>query len=198
MATIDVGAVVALLGRELTDDEEVRAVTLLELAEGVVEDALPGFSVATGTATDETLDSWWLDRYPVSAVSELAVNGSVIDADRYTVSDEGEIRWLFMPAVDTFEWNLTWPATLTVTASYTFGFDPPPYSIVHEIAASVAATIRRQAANPNGVLNETLGAYSVGYGAAQQEALAAGLIVNIDGLKRWKRTRQTSVALIGR
>lgn len=196
MSTIDVENVVALLGRDLTDAEMNRVGTLLDLAEGVVEDQLPGYSVATGEAEDAVLDSWWLPRYPVTAVDELSINGSAVESTRFTFTEDGELQWLYTPLVDVFEVNLTWPAFINVTASYSFGLDPPNGSVVHEIATAVATTLRRQATNPDGIMSESLGAYSVSYGTAEQAALAAGLFVNVANLQRVKR-QVTSVALVG-
>lgn len=197
MATIDIGAVVALLGRELTDDEEVRAVALLDIAEGVIEDALPGFSVATGTEEVDFIaydpEKIWLPRYPVTTVNSLTVESTVLTADDYRVSEHGRVEWRW-------PYRGCWQSRLLVEVDYDFGTDPPPYSVVSTAASAVAATIRRQSANTDGLLtkSETVDGYSYqdSYGASQQEALAAGLVVDMTSLKRWQRNRQVSVHLI--
>ena len=192
----------AILGRDLTAAEETRVARLTEMAEAQVESMLPGFSIATGTATDEDVpyndpDLLWTARYPVTAVSAVKINGSTVDSDGYRWSTFGKLE-LTLGRQDDFEINVASLAAFpTVTVTYTYGQSPVAADIAAAVAAGVAAVLRRQAANPDGVQSESLGAYQVSYGDAASKAAMSGVVPpESELLRRWKRNRQVSVPLL--
>lgn len=199
--TIDTDDIEALLGRNLTTAENVCVDRLIELAEGAVEDVLPGFSIATGTETVDVAgddpDTLWTPRYPLSDLTELTVDSVTVDPVYYRTTVKGRIDLGSWPAPWTGnapEQPPWWGSTISVT--YDFGLDPPPPAIVNAVASMVANLLRSQASNSNGAMSYSIGSYAESHGAAAQAALAAGMVVpDSVGLRRWSRTRQVSVPL---
>lgn len=199
--TIQPSDIEILLGRDLTDDENDRVERLIELAEGAVEDALPGFSIATGIETVEITsddpDTLWTPRYPVTALAELAVDDITVDATFYRVTRKGRITLI----PDGTPWIANGPDFAPwfggrLTVSYDYGLDPPPPAIVNAVASLVAQQLRAQSANPAGAMSYSIGSYSEAHGVAGQAALAAGMVViPTVGLRRWSRTGHVSVPL---
>lgn len=191
----------AILGRDLTVDEETRVDRLTAMAEAQVESLLPGFSIAAATATDEVIpwndpDVMWTRRYPVTAVDSLEVDGNVVEASGYRWNELGEIQLLGGGRLNSWEVNLaSFPANPVITVTYDYGVDPVAADIAAAVAAVVAALLRGQAAGSAGIASESLGAYSVTYDTAA--AGSGGLAPPAaDLLRRWKRTRQLSVPFV--
>lgn len=191
----------AILGRDLTSAEETRVDRLIEMAESQVESLIPGFAIATGTATAERIayddpDVMWTKRYPVAAVTSLSVDGSDLDVSDYQWSEFGEIRLLGGGRLNSWEMNLrSFPSSAVVTTTYDYGAFPLSADVAAAVAAVVAALLRAQAAGSIGVQSESLGAYSVSYDTAV--AGSGGLAPPAaELLRRWKRTRQLSVPFV--
>lgn len=193
--------VAVLLGRDLTTAETTRAGRLIEIAESALEEALPGFSMATGSEAVEIPwhdpDVFWTPKYPVTAVTGLTIAGAQIDPGSYRWNEKGRIELLAgsPPWVINGPWIAAgWP---TVTIDYDFGLDPAPAVLAGIVAQMVATVVRRQAINPGNVASETIGNYSVSYGTAQQAAAAAGMSISPGDLPaRWKRNAALSVPLV--
>lgn len=201
MTTISVKDVAALLGRDLTTAEEVRCARLIGYAEGGVEDALPGFSVATGTEEVEVVvhGELWTPRFPVTAVNELSVDGTVIPATAFRFTEKGKFQRVYSSAWPVNSSSAGWFCDgALVTIDYDFGLDPPPYTVVNVVAAAVAAVLQRQAVNADGVLSrsETIDGYTYNDQYDRDQARVAVLTVDPSALRRWSRTRQVSVPLV--
>ncbi len=196
--TVSTDDVAALLGRDLTADEDDRAGRLIEIAESAVEAALPGFSFATGR---ETVDVGWHDpnvfwtpRYPVSAINRVTVNNGPVDATWVRFDEKGKVE-LHDPG-DPYINRRVPAGWATVTVDYDFGFDPPPPVLAGIVASMVATTQRRNEINPGNVYSETVGQYSVAYyGRAEPLSVVAGGMVLPVLPRRWKRNAMMSVPL---
>jgi hypothetical protein len=195
--TVSTDDVATLLGRDLTEAEDARATRLIEIAESAVEAMLPGFSFAAGS---ETVDIGWHDpnvmwtpRYPVAAINSITIAGGPVDLTGVRFDPKGKIELL--PAGDPVINRAAPAGWATVTVDYDFGLDPPPPVLAGIVATMVATVLRRQGTNPNNVLSETIGSYQVSYGAAAQDAQAAGMLVP-DLPARWKRNVVVSVPLM--
>lgn len=190
---VDSSDVEILLGRDLTTPEANRVDRLIELATGLVQGAIPGFTLDEDT---ETVDVWppepyswspasfWTPKYPVSAVE---ITG--LSAVRFT--EKGHVTYGWPASVNSPDWDL--PLAVPLALTYTFGFAAIPDDVVSVIAAMVAVAINRQA-NGGGVYAETLGAYSVTYGDWTVQQAAQGLTVPPGALDRWRR-KEVSVPL---
>lgn len=199
--TVEQFDVEAILGRDLTTAETERVDRLIEMAEAQVESLIPGFAIATGTASDEVVayndpDVMWTRRYPVSAVTSFAVDGNAVDAADYRWNEMGEIQLLGGGRLNSWEVNLrAFPVNPTVTITYDYGIWPLGADVAAAVAAVVAALLRGQAAGSIGIQSESLGAYSVSYDTAA--AASGGLAPPASELlRRWKRTRQLSVPFV--
>lgn len=196
MATVSTDDVAALLGRDLTTAEDDRVGRLVEIAEGLVEAELPGYSFATGT---ETVDvNWhdpdviWTPRYPVTALNRFSVGGGVVDPTWLRWDDKGKIELLGgRPA---WSVNRSWLASSwpTVTVDYDFGIDPPAAVLAGVVAQMVATLLRRQESNPGNVHRESVGDYAVQFDPIEVEATARGMVVP-PLHKRFSRTITVSV-----
>jgi hypothetical protein len=208
---IDSEDVEVILGRELTTDEDARVDRLLTMAEGALEDALPGFSLATGS---ETVDIWrrgdtaigpdgtiWTPRYPVTAITSIKVLDLTVPFPfGYRFDLFGQIifapweNWL--PVI-----NAPWLAQgfTPYVVNYNFGLSTVPADIASAIAAPVAAMLRQQKANPDDLTSESIGSYNVRYRSkGDLDPGSVGVLVAAavrDQLRRWRRTRQVSVPL---
>lgn len=189
---VSIDYIEAALGRTLTDDEEARALVLIEMAEGLIEDALPGFSFA---ADEETVTihlgdptTAWTPRYPVTALA-LTRGGTTVPTSEYQWTDLGKITGV---CSDDWVINASSYGGGALTVTYSYGLDPPPASLAALVASAVATILRRGATNPTGILSERLGPYEVSYGSAEQAAIAAGMSFTPRDLpRRWRRDART-------
>ena len=199
---IDSLTIEALLGRALTTDEATRAAELVDLAAGVVEGAIPGFTIDPGTETFEIFPEergfFWTPKYPVT---DLTIEG----VSPVKVSEKGFVRYgpnvygdtnTFYPSSTPWLVNgpSFWPSTLPVSVTYSFGFTDPTRDIITVVASMVVAAITRQT-NGMGVQAESLGAYSVTYGDWSVQQAAQGLVLPPGALDRWRR-KETTVPLV--
>ena len=193
-----------ILGRGLTDAENDRLDRLTEMAYAIIEGALPGFSIAAGTATDERIvhddpDVAWTERYPVTAVTEVRIGDAVLSDTSYRWTDRGRIELGRRCILNEFEINLTGYAFgEDLTVAYGYGMaDPAPDEVLTVVAQMVAGVLRTQATNPDGVTSTRLGAFEESYGPQGNPGFA-----RIEGaatlLRRWSRSRAVSVPLIRR
>lgn len=196
VATSDIEAI---LGRDLTAAELERVERLVEMAEAQLEAALPGFSVATGTATAEEIvhddpDVAWTRYYPVTDVTSVSVGDAVLGSTAYTWTEKGKLILGHRSILNEFEVNLpSWPTGLPLSVTYGYGFNPVPADIAAGIAASVAGLLRQQATNPDGVRSTSLGAFAESYfdlgGPGGLAPVAA------KAFRKWSRT-PTSAPLV--
>lgn len=198
--TVNSSDVEAILLRALTDAEGAFVDRLIELAEGQIEGMLPGFSFATGT---ETVDlrgrggELWLPRYPVTAVNSIALGAGAVSATSYEWTELGKLDFGVFSILNSFEVDLTeWPTDGLYTIDYDYGLDPLPGDAVTAVAGVVAGALRRGSAGSEGVSQETLGSYSVSYAAPEGGAALPVTDADLRPMRRWKRNRQVSVALV--
>lgn len=196
--------VAILLGRALTAGETANMARLTEMAYAMVEGALPGFSIAAGTATDERIvhddpDVAWTERYPVTAVTEVKIGDAVLSDTSYRWTDRGRIELGQRHILNEFEINLTgyyFAEDLTVTYDYGMA-DPPGAEVETVVAQMIAGVIRTIATNPDGVTSTRLGAFEESYGPQGNPGFA-----QVEGastlLRRWRRSEAKSVRLIRR
>lgn len=193
---VDTADVETLLGRDLTTTEADRAFRLVDLAQGLIEGELPGFTINPGTETVEVTpgsDEMWTPRYPVTAINSITVDDIAVTGTEF--NQLGRIRYT-TSLLDDFEVNLSPFTSSTVTIDYDYGFDdliPDDVSLV--VAGMVSSVLRRQTANPDGLASTTLGAYSESHFQAEVAALAQGMVVPTGALRRWRRNRTLSVPL---
>lgn len=194
---VDPADVEIVLGRALTSAETSRVDRLLQLAAGIVEGELPGFTIEPGTETVDVLasepQSLWTPRYPVRAINSVAVIDNLLAADTYTWTEKGYISRAWWPLPERIDIDPLVAAT-AVTVDYDFGFATVPNDVAMAVASMVAAAIARQT-NPDRVQSEALGAYQVSYGDWSVREAAAGMTFPAGGLRRWHRTRLLSVPL---
>lgn len=203
MPTVDQSDVEAILGRDLTVAEQARADRLIEMAEAQVESLLPGISLASGTATEESIvnddpDILWTARYPVTEVTELKIIDSVLSSTSYTFTEKGKITLGRRTVLNEWEIEPLTGAVGPYSASYEFGYGYDlPADIAAAVAAGVAALVSKQATNPGDIRAETIGSYSVTYAWASEADKPAGLVPPPDVLlRRYGRTKQVSVPLV--
>lgn len=199
----DLNDVEVILGRALTSDETERLARLIEMAYSILASNLPGFTVTPATVTDERIghddpDVAWTARYPVTVVTEVSIDGAVLSPTSYEWTETGRITLGHRSILNEFEINLAGFDTggpLTVT--YEVGLDPTPDEVAVVVAQLVAGVLRGQSTNPDGVTSEQLGAYQVSYGP--QGTPGFGSLSGASALlRRWSRSRATSVPLIRR
>lgn len=197
--TIPITDVEVFLGRDLTADEEVRAGQLIPYAVSLLEARFPGLAVdavaqAETVIVHPTSDVLWTPRYPVTAVESVEAAGREVTGFQW---DEWGRIWADVSAVDDWEMNLTLARWADVAVTYGYGLDPTPLVLVQAVGTMVANVVRMNAANPNAVQSEALGAYQVSYGDFSARQTFAGMSVpEIPGLDYWdRRKRITSAAL---
>lgn len=193
-----------ILGRELTDAEDDRVDRLIAMAYAMVEANLPGFAIAAGTATDERIvhddpDVAWTARYPVTAVTEVAIGDAVLSETSYRWTETGRIELGQRTILNEFEINLGTGYTCEdLTVTYEFGMaDPAPDEAQTVVAQMVAGVLRNQATNPDGVTSTRLGAFEESYGPQGNPGFAS-LSGSAALLRRWARRSATSVPLVRR
>lgn len=198
--------VAVLLGRAITASELTRVDRLVEMAQGAVESALPGFSFATG---DETVDvrahgnELWTPRYPVTAINGVSLGDAVLGSTSFEWTDRGRLTFGVRSVLNDFEIETSpaWRSPGPYTVDYDYGFEDAdlPADIASAVAGLVATALRQQATNPDNVASETLGAYSVTYGTGPDRAGVNAGIGSTESLRyqlrRWRRTVQVSVPL---
>lgn len=196
--------VAILLGRALTAGESANIDRLTEMAYAMIEGALPGFSIAAGTAEDERIvhddpDVAWTERYPVTAVTEVKIGDAALSDTSYRWTDRGRIELGQRCILNEFEINLAgyhFAEDLTVTYDYGLS-DPPADEVLTVVAQMVAGVIRTQATNPDGVTSIRLGDFEESYGPQGNPGFA-----RVEGagklLRRWRRSEAKSVPLIRR
>lgn len=193
MSTVTTTDVEAVLGRSLTTDESSRVARLIQMAEGRLESRLPGFSLATGTATDEVIpyddpDVMWTAHYPVTSVTSLKLDGNTVDTPGYRWTEKGQITIWGGGRLNEFEINLTSFSPTIVTVSYGYGTNPAPAEVVAAVAEDVVNLL-----SPGGnVRQETIGSYSVSY----SDPIAESDSYLPPSLRRWCRTRQLSAPFV--
>lgn len=207
MPVIPAGAladVEVILGRDLTANEDTRLDRLTEMAYAMVESALPGFSIAAGTATDERIvhddpDVAWTERYPVTDVAEVKIGDAVLSPMSYEWTERGRIELGRRCILNEFEINLMgygFSEALTVTYEYGMA-DPPGDEVAIVVAQMIAGVLRNNATNPDGVTSTRLGAFEESYGPQGNPGFA-----RIEGasalLRRWRRSDAKSVPLVRR
>ncbi len=192
-----------IIGRDLTVAEAARVGRLTEMAYAMVEGALPGFAIVSGTATDERIvhddpDVAWTARYPVSAVTEVKIGDAVVSDTSYQWTETGRIELGRRCVLNEFEVNLTGIAfALPLAVTYEYGMTDPPDEALTVVAQMVAGVLRSQATNPDGVTSTRLGAFEESYGPQGNPGFA-----RIEGaatlLRRWRRSEAKSVPLVRR
>lgn len=177
--------VTALIGRALTTLETANASTLLVTASNKVR-AYTRQQIDPIAADTITCFGTWeqrliLPQRPVTNITSIAVNGTVLDSANYAWNRNGDVDRLsgsFAPDVSgsyTSRSNLWGPAgstylnyatgpswngpQATITVVYDHGFAVIPGDVVDEVAGMVAAQI----ANPVGIGSEQIGNYKVVY-----------------------------------
>lgn len=164
MAFASVADVEALLRRDLTAQEEVWALRLLDMADAAITAEVPGVSfgaVVTGAVTTVRLvscdDELWLPGRPVNAMTSVVIHGQTVDPGSYAVSKWGPLRA-----------SRVWPAWTDITVTWNYGFASAPGDVVNLAAGLVA----QQLSDPNNVRSETIGQYSHTYATAGEPALS--------------------------
>lgn len=186
MSLASVADVEALLRRSLTAQETVYVTRLLGMADASIEAELPGVAF-TGEVTGEVATfrlvvadaEIWLPWRPVNQVTEVLVDGDVLDAQRYVASRWGPLR-LSCGA---------WPSGRDIQVTWDYGFASPPGDIV-----TLAADLVYRAVNdPGNKRQRTIGQYSETNAVAGEPALA----LTGDHLRRLRRyrTKRTSIPI---
>lgn len=178
-----VADVEALLRRQVTSAELPFVTRLLAMADDAITGEVPGVSfdaVVTGATASfdrAVSDEIWLPGRPVVQVTEVTVDGDVVDPDLYVVSRWGPLR----------RRCLDWPSRHTVAVTWDYGFAETPGDVVN-VAADL---VYRQVNDPGRVRQESIGQYS--YTAA--DPTAAALELGDDHLRRLRRykVRRTSI-----
>lgn len=170
-----VADVEALLRREVTNGELPFVNRLLGMADDAITAEVPGVSfdaVVTGaTATFERVigDEIWLPGRPVVQVTEVTVDGEVVDPDLYVSSRWGPLR----------RRCLDWSAWRTIQVTWDYGMASPPGDVTN-VAADL---VSRQLHDPGRTRQETIGQYS--YTSA--DPTAAALELGSDHRRRLRR-----------
>lgn len=153
----------SLLGVTFTSEQEARATTLLEISTGIVQAVADGQRIVE-VVDDEiaegdfmgTSDRWLqLPQWPVSAVSDLEVDGEALtlgtDYKRFGARLWRHCGWADCPTV---------PSTITLT--YTHGFAAGDQRLQPGRGAALGL-VRGVWDNPTGASNERIDDYSVSY-----------------------------------
>lgn len=176
-ATVD--DLAALLGRQLTSDQEVQAQLLLDLATAEIRNhTRQHLEVKTHT---QRLHGTWsgdleLPQRPVISVESVKIEGEAVTDYQYDT--DGVIRRVAGALVPTFDraWaGGGWGGPRSIVeVVYMAGWDPLPIDI-RGVCLSMAVAA---AANPTGVAQESIGSYSVSYRAA-----SVGVVLTADHRK---------------
>lgn len=177
--------VTALIGRALTTLEAANAATLLVTASNKVRAYTRQQIDQTLADTYTSFGSWGqrliLPQRPVTGITSISVNGTILDPANYAWNRNGDVDRLsgsFAPDVSgsfTSRSNLWGPAgstylnyatgpnwngpQATITVVYDHGFAVIPGDVVDEVSGMVAAQI----VNPVGISSEMIGNYKVVY-----------------------------------
>ncbi|MFF1633969.1 hypothetical protein [Leifsonia sp. NPDC058248] len=213
-APSDVGV---LLGRDLSAAEEATALALLVSASAKARNYMRQDITAVADDVITLAGNWGprivLPQRPVTAVTSVTVNGTLLKPDAYhwdrfgnvdvlsgaampdsSTGSTGKMSNLWGPAGSThmtYSSGPSWsgPAS-AVVITYDHGFDTVPAEIADEVAGMVAA----QMSVPIGVMNEQIGGYKVAYvrspGGSMTVTEAAKDVFN----RYRKRVASTSVA----
>lgn len=171
---------------------------LLAIASGVVRDEVGQYFEQVVDDEFELRGTWqrelWLPQRPVTAVSELAVDGSLIEASAYKATQEGRVTWY--PglggglALDAPEWvrrgHWGGPDVL-VSGKYTHGYPQIPDNVKGVVLEHAVRAIKHPDAGT--VQSKTTGPYTITYSTA---AAQGGLnSVQQRRLRKYKRKNDT-------
>jgi hypothetical protein len=118
--------------------------------------------IVSGTGTQ------WLElkHYPIQSVSKVEVDEGSFDAPSWTIEDITDYK---APAQhgennNELQYNGTWNKGIgNYRVTYKYGYSAVP-SIVKNIAARISAILKK---DPDSIVSETVGSYSVTYGSSQ-------------------------------
>lgn len=178
-----VADVEALLRRQVTNEELTFVNRLLGMADNAITAEVPGVSfdaVITGaTATFDRVvgDEIWLPGRPVVQVTQVTVDGEVVDPDLYVSSRWGPLR----------RRCLDWSTWRTIEVTWDYGLADPPGDVVN-VAADL---VYRQLNDPGRTRQESIGQYS----HTTADPTAAALELDDDHLRRLRKykVRRTSL-----
>lgn len=153
-----------LIGRSLTADT-ARVNRLLDRVEGIIAGEMPGLTFGSVTFEDVEVAGTGesvltLPYYPVTAVSSVSIEGTVLDPSEYRVNILGRLtRYSAQLAnpQDTARVEVRWPDAGTMVV---VGFDAgwASASTVPAVFTAVAAEmVRDTMANPEQVVQESIG-----------------------------------------
>lgn len=192
MALAEVYDIEAVLGRDLTSDEEPRVHSLIELAGGVVQayTRQDFVYVEDDEVTIRPYDgAWLLPQRPVVAVDSITMSGSLLAGGGYSWTRDGVLAPIYGC------WSMWGPTGLPAEAVvvYSHGFENIPVVV----RLVVAEMVRNVVTNPSQVRSESLGAYAVTYTIdAAGAALGLGLTDAHQRLLNPYRRRITSVPIL--
>lgn len=186
-----------LIGRSLTADS-ARVGRLLDRVEGIIVGEMPGLTFGPVTFTDVEVAGTGesvltLPYYPVTAVSSVVIEGTVLDPSEYRVNVLGHLtRYSSQIANphDSGRVEVRWPDAGTVVV---IGFDAGwAASTVPAVFTAVAAEmVRDTMANPEQVVQESIGDRSHTFvNPAGGGDLTGG---QRHRLRHWNRNRVASV-----
>jgi len=131
-------------------------------------------------------DTLYVPEIPVTGVSVVKINGVTITESLYTWTPDGAIETgrAGLPVLNWPEGIFGWSGHKSIVEiTYSHGYDPVPDEIIG-LCLELAA--RKLGTAPGGAIqSETIGAYSVRYGAA-------GLALSADEKKMLRRYRRQS------
>ena len=176
-----------------------RTEALLERAERTVLDDLPGFTL--GETDDDTVtidpdgdELLVLPYYPVRSVTSVTVDGTLLDADSYTVDTLGNLRRRYTgvgnPHLNDGS-TIRWPdrgVDIVVVYSYGYPASATP-GAVRDVVTELAAG---RIVNPSQVAQESLGDRSVSFGGAENPNADAMSASQRHRLRHWRRNRFAS------
>lgn len=121
--------------------DEDRVMRLIEMASDSVLAEAHGQQIVAGSST-EVLQPWsgliWLPQRPVTAVTEVAVDGEVVDPSRYRFTRGAHGRPALLVARRGGA-DVAWRSEVTVT--YDHGWDPVPGQVRAAVATMVAQVL---------------------------------------------------------